>query len=154
MKPPSGCPTAVSRPTPSECPPAAPLGGNSFLRTVDSTAYRGCSPNQPQSPRSTARLLPPLLGWPSLLEGLPDFQFRNVKRLCLGHGLLPLPVDHLSFALSIFPLHPRSGSQVPYESLNESHAPYTPDAVWPVSLLQFHTSSCCWCARGTRSASV
>src|SRR6266542_2514141 len=35
-------------------------------------------------------------------------------------------------ALSIFPLHPRSGSQVPYESLNESHAPYTPDAVWPV----------------------
>src|ERR1035441_1720727 len=34
--------------------------------------------------------------------------------------------------LSIFPLHLRSGSQVPYESLNESHAPYTPDAVWPV----------------------
>src|SRR6202044_2921530 len=32
-------------------------------------------------------------------------------------------------ALSIFPLHPRSGSQVPYESLNESHAPYTPDNV-------------------------
>jgi hypothetical protein len=29
------------------------------------------------------------------LEGLPDLPFRDQKRLCLAHGLLPLP-DGLS----------------------------------------------------------
>src|SRR6516164_8291392 len=27
-----------------------------------------------------------------MLEGLPDFPFRNLERLCLVHGLLPFPV--------------------------------------------------------------
>src|ERR1035437_7107411 len=34
--------------------------------------------------------------------------------------------------LCFLPLHRRPGSQVPYESPNESHASYTPDTAWPV----------------------
>jgi hypothetical protein len=34
--------------------------------------------------------------------------------------------------LRLFPWHRRPGSQVPYESPNESHASYTPDTTWPV----------------------
>jgi hypothetical protein len=34
--------------------------------------------------------------------------------------------------LCLFPWHRRPGSQVPYESPNESHASYTPDTAWPV----------------------
>src|SRR5665647_2165586 len=35
--------------------------------------------------------------------------------------------------LCLFPCHRHTGSQVPYESPNESHASYTPDTAWPVS---------------------
>ena len=35
--------------------------------------------------------------------------------------------------LSVFPLHLRTGSQVPYESLNKVHASCTPDAAWSVN---------------------
>jgi len=35
--------------------------------------------------------------------------------------------------LCLFPSHRRSGSQVPYESPNESHASCTPDTTWTVS---------------------
>ena len=34
--------------------------------------------------------------------------------------------------LCFLPWHRRPGSQVPYESPNESHASYTPDTAWPV----------------------
>jgi hypothetical protein len=62
-------------------------------------------------------------------EGIPKDVWRVTKlRKIQGIGIFCLAF----VALSIFPLHPRSGSQDPYESLNESHAPYTPDAVWPV----------------------
>ena len=37
--------------------------------------------------------------------------------------------------LYLFPLHHQTGSQVPQESPNESHASSTPDATWPVSRL-------------------
>jgi hypothetical protein len=37
--------------------------------------------------------------------------------------------------LCLFACHRRTGSQVPYESPNESHAPSTPDTAWPVGRL-------------------
>ena len=37
------------------------------------------------------------------------------------------------FRLCLFPCHRQPGSQVPYESPDESHASYTPDIAWPVS---------------------
>jgi hypothetical protein len=39
-----------------------------------------------------------------------------------------------------FPWHHRLGSQVPWESPNESHAFYTPDTAWPVSRFPPHLS--------------
>ena len=42
--------------------------------------------------------------------------------------------------LYLFPWHRRIGSQVPYESPNESHASYTPDTVWPVGRFPPHSS--------------
>jgi hypothetical protein len=37
------------------------------------------------------------------------------------------------YHLCLFPSHHQPGSQVPYESPNESHASCTPDTTWPVS---------------------
>src|SRR5215813_1678466 len=37
--------------------------------------------------------------------------------------------------LCLFAYHRRTGSQVPHESPNESHAPSTPDIAWPVGRL-------------------
>jgi hypothetical protein len=42
--------------------------------------------------------------------------------------------------LYLFPWHRWTGSQVPYESPNESHASYTPDTVWPVGRFPPHSS--------------
>src|SRR5207248_11318277 len=42
--------------------------------------------------------------------------------------------------LCLFPWHRRTGSQVPYESPNESHASYTPDTAWPISRFPPHSS--------------
>src|SRR6516164_5073988 len=49
----------------------------------------------------------------------------------------PLPAASVLSAsqfrcLYLFPWHRRTGSQVPYESPNESHASYTPGTAWPV----------------------
>jgi len=40
---------------------------------------------------------------------------------------------HGGIHLRLFPCHHRPGSQVPYESLDKSHAFFTPDTAWPVS---------------------
>src|SRR6185437_14265847 len=42
--------------------------------------------------------------------------------------------------LHLFPWHRRKGSQVPYESPNESHASYTPGTAWPVGRFPPHSS--------------
>src|ERR1700680_2937300 len=42
--------------------------------------------------------------------------------------------------LRLFPWHRRPGPQVRNESPNESHAPYTPDTVWPVGRFPPHSS--------------
>ena len=42
--------------------------------------------------------------------------------------------------LYLFPWHRRTGSQVPYESPNESHASYTPGTAWPVGRFPPHSS--------------
>ena len=63
----------------------------------------------------------PITGPSSLLRGSPPLSGASILsasrviRLCL------------------FSLHRRSGSQVPHESPNESHASCTPDTAWPVS---------------------
>jgi hypothetical protein len=56
----------------------------------------------------------------------------------------PLPVASVLSAsqfrcLYLFPWHRRTGSQVPYESPNESHASYTPDTAWPVGRFPPHS---------------
>ena|SRR6516165_9547345 len=57
----------------------------------------------------------------------------------------PLPAASVLSApqvrcLYLFPWHRWTGSQVPYESPNESHASYTPDTVWPVGRFPPHSS--------------
>ena len=42
--------------------------------------------------------------------------------------------------LYLFPWHRRTGSQVPYESPNESHASYTQGTAWPVGRFPPHSS--------------
>jgi len=57
----------------------------------------------------------------------------------------PLPAASVLSAsqfrcLYLFPWHRRTGSQVPYESPNESHASYTPGTAWPVGRFPPHSS--------------
>ena len=40
---------------------------------------------------------------------------------------------HGGIHLRLFPYHHRPGSQVPYASLDKSHAFFTPDTAWPIS---------------------
>ena len=47
---------------------------------------------------------------------------------------------HSFRCLYLFPWHRRTGSQVPYESPNESHASYTPGTAWPVGRFPPHSS--------------
>jgi hypothetical protein len=58
----------------------------------------------------------------------------------LLRGVRPCPTHryfrpHGGSRLCLFAWHRRTGSQVPYESPNESHAPSTPDTAWPVGRL-------------------
>ena len=93
MKRVSECPAAACRHSLSEYRPAAPAEESSFPRTSGSRACRGCSADQPRTPRSTAHPLQPLLVRLHPLEGFPDLPFGDLERLCLARRLLLFPVD-------------------------------------------------------------
>ena len=88
------------------------------IQAIDGTGTYTLLDSQP------CRLLTSLHGhYPasSLLQGSPPLSGASVLSASRVHRLCFLP------------LHRRPGSQVPYESPNESHASYTPDIAWPVS---------------------
>jgi hypothetical protein len=96
--------------------------------------------------RATERRLPPSVkNWSSSCYQLAHSDVDDLLPLLHGHypvsSLLrsspPLAGASVLSAsrvrrLRLFPWHRRPGSQVPYESPNESHASYTPDTTWPV----------------------
>src|SRR5262245_46330659 len=81
-----------------ECQPAAPAEESNSLTTAGSRAYRGCFLDQPRTPQSTSVYSSRSLVGLYTLEGLPQFPLRDLERLCLVHGLLPLP-DGLSWPM-------------------------------------------------------
>jgi hypothetical protein len=60
----------------------------------------------------------------------PLHHYYEAVRPCPNASVLSASRVH---RLCLFPWHRWPGSQVPCESLNESHASYTPDTAWPVS---------------------
>ena len=60
----------------------------------------------------------------------PLHRYYEAVRPCSGASVLSAS---RFFRLCLFPWHRRPGSQVPYESPDESHASCTPDTAWPVS---------------------
>ena len=75
---------------PSVCRPVAPAAESSCRTTFDSRACRGCSRDQPRSPRSIGHPRQPHLGWLSPFVGFPDVPLRNVERLCSIHEVPPV----------------------------------------------------------------
>ena len=80
----------------------------------------------------------PVVSWPALNVGdLPPLLHGHYPASLLLQSSPPLPAASVLSAsqfrcLYLFPWHRRTGSQVPYESPNESHASYTPGTAWPV----------------------
>ena len=116
-------PTVARRRRPSESSPVAPVVDGSCLRTSDSRACRGCLQDQPQTLRSSVRLLQPLPGWPSPFEGVPDFPLRDVERLCLVHRAPPVTGWPVVAAEQRGPFGP-----VPLQSLPPYYEPLRPCA--------------------------
>jgi hypothetical protein len=67
---------------------------------------------------------------PSLHENYPVSSLLRSSPPLFGTSVLSAS---RGFRLGLLPYHYRPGSQVPYESPDESHASYTPDIAWPVS---------------------
>ena len=67
---------------------------------------------------------------PSLPENYPGSSLLRSSPPLFGTSVLSAS---RGFRLGLLPYHYRPGSQVPYESPDESHASYTPDIAWPVS---------------------
>ena len=68
--------------------------GKKYNRRKGKNSGRGLIPNRvdiDQRPPIVAHASRSLVGLHTL-EGLPDFPFRDLERLCLVHGLLPFPV--------------------------------------------------------------
>ena len=80
----------------------------------------------------------PVVSWPALNVGdLPPLLHGHYPASLLLQSSPPLPAASVLSAsqvrcLCLFPWHRWTGSQVPYESPNESHASYTPGTAWPV----------------------
>ena len=70
-------------------------------------------------------------GWPPPFApwALPDF--RTTTEESAPAWLIGISASRFS-RLCLFPWHRQTGSQVPYKSLDEIHALYTPDTAWPV----------------------
>ncbi len=94
-------------------------------------------------PREGCRLpsrigAPPVTSWLAPNVGdLPPWLHGHYPASPLLRSSPPLPGASVVSAsrvrrLCLFPWHRRLGSQVPYESPNESHASYTPDTAWSV----------------------
>jgi len=79
---------------------------------------------------------PPVASWLTPNVGdLPPSLHGHYPASSLLRSSPPLPAASVLSAsqfrcLYLFPWHRRTGSQVPYESPNESHASYTPDTAW------------------------
>jgi hypothetical protein len=78
-------------------------------------------------------------GWPMLNGGDPPPSLHeHYTRFITTTGRSAPARRIATFGLTVgaacafFACHRRTGSQVPYESPNESHAPSTPDTAWPV----------------------
>jgi hypothetical protein len=88
----------------------------------------------------------PVVSWPALNVGdLPPLLHGHYPASLLLQSSPPLPAASVLSAsqvrcLCLFPWHRWTGSQVPYESPNESHASYTPDTAWPVGRSPPHSS--------------
>jgi hypothetical protein len=88
----------------------------------------------------------PVASWPAPNVGdLPPSLHGHYPASLLLRSSPPLPAASVLSAsqvrcLYLFPWHRWTGSQVPYESPNESHASYTPDTVWPVGRFPPHSS--------------
>src|SRR5208283_4635826 len=66
---------------------------------------------------------------------------RTSSLLRTAPPLVPASVFFLMVsAICHFPLHPQRGSHVPYQSLNEVHAAYTPAAIGAVSRFRPNSS--------------
>src|SRR5882672_3734266 len=80
-------------------------------------------------------------GWPAPTAVPPPFAPRALYPLHRYYEAVRPSPAHQYFRphgwcrLCLFPLHRRPGSQVPYESQDESHASCTPDTAWLVSRL-------------------
>jgi hypothetical protein len=77
------------------------------------------------------------VGSPPNVDDLPPSLHGHYPASPLLRSSPPLPDASVLSAsrvhrLCVFPWHRRPGSQVPYESPNESHASYTPGIAWPV----------------------
>ena len=89
---------------------------------------------------------PPVASWLTPNVGdLPPSLHGHCPASSLLRSSPPLPDASVLSAsqfrcLYLFPWHRRTGSQVPYESPNESHASYTPDTAWPISRFPPHSS--------------
>src|SRR6267143_942850 len=89
---------------------------------------------------------PPVASWLTPNVGdLPPSLHGHYPASSLLRSSPPLPAASVLSAsqcrcLYLFPWHRRTGSQVPYESPNESHASYTPGTAWPVGRFPPHSS--------------
>src|SRR5258707_8439360 len=97
---------------------------------------------------------PPVASWlPPNVGDLPPSLHGHSPASSLLRSSPPLPAASVLSAsqfrcLYLFPWHRRTGSQVPYESPNESHASYTPGTAWPVGRFPPHSS---WSSRDRKS---
>ena len=95
---------------------------------------------------------PPVASWLTPNVGdLPPSLHGHYPASSLLRSSPPLPAASVLSAsqfrcLYLFPWHRRTGSQVPYESPNESHASYTPGTAWPVGRFPPHSF---WSSRAT-----
>src|SRR5258707_9061141 len=114
------------------------MRGADFARLlIRATKRRLVPPNE--GCRLPSRIgAPPVASWLTPNVGdLPPSLHGHYPASSLLRSSPPLPAASVLSAsqfrcLYLFPWHRRTGSQVPYESPNESHASYTPGTAWPV----------------------
>jgi hypothetical protein len=90
-------------------------------------------------PPSIEHRAPPVAGWPAPMTMACSLRSTGITPLLSYYEAVRPSPAHRYFGLAgwsrlcLFPYHRRPGSHVPYESLVELRAAYTPDAARPVS---------------------